>query len=250
MNTSRKPAHRLLFNHDGYCVFQHASPYQRIEDPVGLAQVHGYVDEVAAAGCDTLLLSPVVSSIPIWPSRVYPHWEEQARAAPVPGDAGMDLIYNRVKAFVEAGHDLVQLSADRAHAKGLSFFVSWRMNEMHDLRRGDRSPIQSRFWREHPEYRLSGPNARTLWGRALDFSHEAVRDHKFALIRELCTRYPIDGLELDFNRFTRFFPSTLPQAERFRLLPRRLRGTRAPHAGQGSPRRAPVRPGAEPVGPG
>jgi hypothetical protein len=215
---TRKLPCRLLFNHDGYCLFQHASPYQRIEDPVGLAQVHGYVDEVAESGSDVLLLSPVISSIPIWPSRAYPHWAEQAGAAPVAEETGMDRIYNRVRAFVESGHDLVQLSADRAHEKGLQFFVSWRMNEMHELRRGERSAIQSRFWREHPEFRLSGPQARTLWGRALDFSHAAVRDYKFELIRELCTRYPIDGLELDFNRFARYFPATLPRDERFRIL--------------------------------
>lgn len=212
------PAPRLLFNHDGYCVFQHTSPYQRITDPVSLAQVHGYVDEVAEAGCDVLALSPVISSIPIWPSRVYPHWDEQTGAAPVLEETGMDRIYNRVKAFVAAGQDMVQLSADRAHQKGINFFISWRMNEMHELRRGERSAIQSRFWREHPEFRLSGPASRTLWGRALDFSHEAVRDYKFALIRELCTRYPVDGLELDFNRFARYFPATLARDARFRIF--------------------------------
>jgi hypothetical protein len=52
----------------------------------------------------------------------------------------------------------------------------------------------------------------------LDFSHQDVRDYKFELIRELCTRYPVDGLELDFIRFARYFPSTTPREERLHIL--------------------------------
>jgi hypothetical protein len=35
--------YRLLFNHDGWCVFMQASPYQNTDEPVGPAQVNGYV---------------------------------------------------------------------------------------------------------------------------------------------------------------------------------------------------------------
>ncbi len=218
MNAVGKPSYKMLFNHDGYCVFQQASRYQDVADPVRLEQVHGYVDEVAESGCDVLLLSPMISKIPAWPSRAYPHWKEQAGADPVSPDTPMDVTYNRLKDFMDAGGDLVGLSAERAKSRGLSFFISWRMNEGHDVRRGSRSPIQSRFWHENPQYRIGGAEARTLWGRALDFSHQAVRDYQFDLIRELCTEYPIDGLELDFLRFAKYFPSTTPRAERFRIL--------------------------------
>jgi len=209
--------YRLLFNHDGWCIFMQASPYQGTDEPVGRAQVNGYVDEVADAGCDALLLSPVVSKIPAWPSDVYPHWEEQAGAPPVPEQTKVDVCYNRLKAFMDGGSDLVRMSAERAREKGIAFFVSWRMNEGHDVRR-DGSPLQSRFWREHPECRIGGPGARSLWGRALDFSHEEVRDYQFALIHELCTRYKVDGLDLDFLRFEKFFPLTMPRARRFEIM--------------------------------
>ncbi len=209
--------YRLLFNHDGWCVFMQQSPYQRIGEPVGPAQVTGYVDEVAGAGCDVLLLSPVMSKIPMWPSDACPHWKEVAGSAPRPEGTAVDACYNRLKAFVEAGGDIVRLSADRARQKGLAFFFSWRMNDGHDVRR-EGSPLQSRFWREHPELRISGPGARTIWGRGLDFSHAAARDYQFALVRELSTRYRPDGLELDFLRFGKFFPNTTPRRERFRIL--------------------------------
>jgi hypothetical protein len=184
---------------------------------VGLEQVHGYVDEVADAGCDALMLSPVVSKIPAWPSEVYPHWQDQVGSVPVHERTKVDVCYNRLKAFMDGGGDLVRLSSDRAREKGLSFFVSWRMNEGHDVRRED-SPLQSRFWREHPEYRIGGGTARTLWGRALDFTHAEVRDYQFALIRELCTRCRVDGLELDFLRFGKFFPRTMPREEQFAVM--------------------------------
>ncbi|MHC4917328.1 MAG: alpha-amylase family protein, partial [Planctomycetota bacterium] len=208
---------KLLFNHDGWCVFMQSSPYQDTGRPVGLEQVHGYVDEVADAGCDALMFSPVLSKLPMWHSEVCPHWRQQEGSPPQEEATKVDVCYNRLKAFIDAGGDIVQLSADRARAKGIAFFVSWRMNEGHDVRR-DGSPLQSPFWRDHPELRIGGGGARTLWGRAMSFAHAEVRDYQFALIRELCTRYSVDGLELDFLRFEKFFPRTMPREERFGIM--------------------------------
>jgi hypothetical protein len=217
MNSCGKPSYRLLFNHDGWCVFMQSSPYQDMSQPVGRSQVLGYVDEVADAGCDVLLLSPAIGKIPAWSSEVCTHWRDQAGSAPETERTRMDVCYNRLKAFMDGGGDLMRLSRDRAKEKGLAFFVSWRMNEGHDVRRQG-SPLQSRFWRQHPEYRIGGAQAATLWGRALDFSHQAVRDYQFELIRELCTRYGVDGLELDFLRFEKFFPRTMPRPQRFEIM--------------------------------
>jgi hypothetical protein len=233
MNSREKPGYRMLFNHDGWCVFMQSSPYQDMSQPVGRSQVLGYVDEVADAGCDVILLSPVMSKIPAWPSEVCTHWRDQAGSPPVAERTKVDVCYNRLKAFMDGGGDLMRLSRDRAKEKRMACFVSWRMNEGHDVRR-EGSPLQSRFWREHPQYRIGGANAATLWGRALDFSHAAVRDYQFELIRELCTRYEVDGLELDFLRFEKFFPQNMPRAERFGIMTgfvKRVRGMLDEEAG-------------------
>ena len=42
-------------------------------------------------------------------------------------------------------------------------------------------------------------------GGALDFASPSVRDHVVSLIEEAVKRYDCDGIELDFQRFPRFF---------------------------------------------
>jgi len=87
-----------------------------------------------------------------------------------------------------------------ARKKGLQAWVSMRMNDIHDVQLID-SPIHSKFWREHPEYWRRRDRFKSWPDRALDYGQKPVRDHAMALIRELCARYDMDGLELDWMRF-------------------------------------------------
>ena len=172
--------YKILFNHDGFCVFSTRSRYQDIKDLVSLKQVYGYVDEVADSGCDVLLLQPMLNRIPMWRSKVYPYWQEEGLAKEVPNNSFMERVYNRVKAVVLNGNDFVKLSLDRAHEKGIAFFISWRMNECHDCTTPN-SPIQSRFWLNHPEYRIGNPSSSRWSDQALSFVHKEVRDDQFNL---------------------------------------------------------------------
>jgi hypothetical protein len=64
-----------------------------------------------------------------------------------------------------------------------------------------------RFKKEHPEYLFSTRDKRPLFGfwSGVDYAHKEVRDLVFAIAREYCTRYDIDGIELDFYRHPPFF---------------------------------------------
>lgn len=84
-------------------------------------------------------------------------------------------------------------AARRNRMKG---WLSIRMNDAHLPDKPDH-PYHSTFWRSHPDWRL--PNG------ALDFSHAEVRAHYIALLREVCERFDMDGLELDFMRFGHYF---------------------------------------------
>jgi hypothetical protein len=61
------------------------------------------------------------------------------------------------------------------------------------------------FTIQHPEYVIRQPDGRTN-ETALDYSHPEVRAHRLAVMRELAENYDIDGLDLDFCRWAKFFP--------------------------------------------
>ena len=44
-----------------------------------------------------------------------------------------------------------------------------------------------------------------LYVTAQDFSHPQVRDRKFEIVKEVCRRYDIDGVDLNFIRHPMFF---------------------------------------------
>ena len=83
------------------------------------------------------------------------------------------------------------------------------MNDTHGLEWVDtpgnrRFPhCTSRFYAEHPEYRLS--DGKGWYERGLDWAHEEVRTSLLELIEEQCKGYDLDGFELDFQRHPRFF---------------------------------------------
>jgi len=248
--------YHTLFNHDGFCVYSNASRYQDIDKPVGLAQVHGYVDEVADAGIDVLALCLNMYQLPGWDSDHYPYWRDEASRVDYP-DTAVGKVLSRCREFILAGNDLIQLSLDRARQRGIAFFLSWRMNEGHGVNEPD-NPGNGRFWREHPEYRIGEsepfrengsrrcrnamPGASTLHqqsrarcreARSLCFAHREVRDYQFGFIEEFCTRYDIDGLELDFLRFPYFLPRSMPFAEKAPVMTGFVRRVRTMLDGMG-----------------
>ncbi len=88
----------------------------------------------------------------------------------------------------------------RARSRGLSPWVSMRMNDIHNVD-DERAYIHSGFWRSHPEFRRV-PYRFGAWNdRALDYGRAEVREHHLKLVRELAERYDFDGLELDWMRF-------------------------------------------------
>ena len=234
MSSDPRPvrAYRTFFNHDGFCVYSNASRYQGIDKPVGLAQVHGYVDEVADAGIDVLALCPNMYQLPGWDSDHYPYWRSEAPQIEYP-DTAVGQVIGRCRAFLSSGNDLIQLSLDRARQREIDFFLTWRMNESHGVNEPG-NPGNSRFWREHPEFRIGGPGPFG-WceEQALCFAHEQMRDYQFGFIEELCARYDIDGLELDFLRFPYLFPRATPFEEKAPILTGFVRRIRAMLSGLG-----------------
>lgn len=201
---------KTLYNHDGWCLFSNGSRYQDISESVNLDQVKGYVDEVADAGCDALLLCPNMYQLPGWDSEHYSFWREAGKKRCFENGTAVGVTLSRFQEFLSRGQDFIRVSGERARERGMGFLLSWRMNECHGVDR-DTCPSHSDFWRAHPEFRIgSSSKGIELEKNALSFMHQEVREYQMGFILELIDRYDLDGMELDFLRFPYFFPANVP----------------------------------------
>ena len=121
-----------------------------------------------------------------------------------------------IRDWLVEGCDGLSLVIEFCRRNGIEVFWSLRMNDFHD----NWHPwMLTPFKREHPELLLFQPEdiGRPRQGlvephmnaTALDYGREEIRDRACAIIRHVCERYDIDGIELDFLRQPIYFRPTL-----------------------------------------
>lgn len=197
-----KAPFRVLFSNDTTNIISCASPYHRRGDrKLTTEMIQATVDE--AAGVDAHMLQPGLGWIPWWRSKLYPA-EEHYRWVKETYGAEPDPFGE----YVLQGGDIVEAFVSRCRKARQTPFVSFRLNDGHHLEnagiKGPRAVWCSRFYVEHPEYRLG--TDQTRWEqRVHNWAIPQVREHKFGFIREICENYDIDGLELDFMRYVAYF---------------------------------------------
>lgn len=108
------------------------------------------------------------------------------------------LRYNATESLIEQGTDPLQAVIDFCRQHDLEVFWSMRMNDGHD---NGMSFFRSEWKKGHPEY-LMGTREQLDAGKGwrVDYGHPEVRNMVFRIIEEVCQRYDIDGIELDFFR--------------------------------------------------
>ncbi len=219
--------YRLIYNSDASNMFYATRPPMKPED------VHRYVDEVAGTGVTTFYMCPNYGMPVNYPSRVTDMFgtgltaEQEALVAKVAAiRPSSERGAANLKALVDAGHDPLGLVIDRARAKGLEAFITFRPNEVHWIEKADTFPyslLVSKFWREHPQWRIGkagdplsqlhrdiiGPRTNPVvagWlPGGMNFAIPEVRAQRLAQLRECCERFNIDGLDIDFQRFPMYF---------------------------------------------
>ena len=199
---------RTLYNSDGSNIF-----WRRTLSP---DDVYGCVDEVAAAGVTTFLFNPNPCQNVVYPGTeagMFSYdFPRSPGSIPTERDSMEKHFSDNLRALLKDTLDPAGMIVDRARLRGMEAFLSVRMNELHDVDKPG-SPLLGDFWRSHPEYRVGGYAG---WGAfALNYAEPSVREYYFALLRELCERYPIDGLELDFMRFPYYFPGDSAKMESY-----------------------------------
>ena len=102
--------------------------------------------------------------------------------------------------------------------RGREALLTFRMNDDHG-----NDFLRTQFLVDHPDWRLGSEQYRGKG--AMDFGRDEVRDYTFRLIEEAVRRYDCDGIELDFNRFPKFFKdgSTEERVAKMNTLVERVR---------------------------
>jgi hypothetical protein len=195
---SRPAIHGILFNEDD------SNPF--ILDPAGQMKperLDQVVDRLADSQVTVMLIN-VNDKNAVYDSEV---WDVYGRDFdPAKGrhqplfDGFFGQWAHNLHLMLKAGVCPIQRMIDRCRQRGISPWVSVRMNDAHDAA-VPKSALHSRFWMEHPEYHL--PNHGMNIG--LNYGLKPVRDHYMALLREVCDRFDVDGLELDWVRFCPHF---------------------------------------------
>jgi hypothetical protein len=91
--------------------------------------------------------------------------------------------------------DVFALLIPRSRERGISPWVSLRMNDMHYHEDPNR---MNPFWNENPEF---WTHEKPGFHNGFNFTHTEVRAHYMKLVCEVLTRWDIDGVSLDWMRF-------------------------------------------------
>jgi hypothetical protein len=106
--------------------------------------------------------------------------------------------------------DPIQIMADFCHKHNIEIFWDMRMNDTHDAMIGGYGPyLRPKFKLDHPEYLCGTAERQPKCGTwtSVDFAQPEVRDLAFRFFEEVCNKFDIDGIELDFLRHACFFKS-------------------------------------------
>ena len=115
---------------------------------------------------------------------------------------------NSLPEYLARGLDPIQVMLDFGRQHGIEVFWDMRVNDTHDSMRGGYGPyLRPKFKLEHPEF-LCGSEAKPprygTWS-SVDYARPEVRDLALRFFEEVCRRFAVDGIELDFFRHPCFF---------------------------------------------
>ena len=219
-----KPPFRVLYSND-FTNTAIVTPWHKKGEPFHPDHLRASVRE--AEGVSVHMLQPAHGAVPWWPSKLYTLSEHHAWWAQNFGIEPAKLRYPGVHQYVLDGGDPFKDFIDECRTVGQKPFFSMRLNDVHHLHHaetpGNTRGIHSisRFYVEHPEWRLGAV------GSGLDWSVPEVRRHMFAFIEEICERYDLAGFELDFMRFPNFFREDVPLDQRIEIITRFVTDVRA-----------------------
>ena len=123
---------------------------------------------------------------------------------------------NCLPALMSRGLAPIQIMADFGHKHSIEVFWDMRMNDTHDAMRGGYGPyLRPKFKLDNPAMICGTRDSHPRCGSwtSVDYAQPKVRELAFRFFEEVCSRFDIDGIELDFFRHACFF-KTVADGER------------------------------------
>ncbi len=117
---------------------------------------------------------------------------------------------NGLPQLMARGIDPIQVMVEFCHANGIEIFWDMRMNDTHDSMIGGYGPyLRPTLKLEHPEYLVGSieqPPRHGTWS-SVNYAVPEVRELAYRFFEEVCQRFDVDGIEMDFLRHACFFKS-------------------------------------------
>ena len=107
-----------------------------------------------------------------------------------------------IRALQAEGTDHLSVYLEHLHSRGIQCLAEVRMGDTHHSLSPDSAGCPQ-FTLDHPEWIIKRDDGAPEV--AMDYSVPEVREHRLKIIEELVNDYDVDGLELNFNRWGKFF---------------------------------------------
>ena len=191
----------LVINEDNDRYFKCADLPGRVEKTTAEA-CERYVDTVLDGGKVTHFFMCVCGQRASYDSKAWePIWKGLEGVERDGSPATNNAWCVNAKKMSDAGVDPYAIWTRRCREKGVSPWISMRMNDIHFCSVSNYFRTES-FWTEHPELHLKRPEQKPSWNEhAFNYKYAKVRRHAYAMVDEILDRWDADGIELDWLRF-------------------------------------------------
>ena len=104
------------------------------------------------------------------------------------------------EAMIAAGLDPLRVVCEHAHSRGMNFLAHLLLNLLHQQPNRVTNGRQADFTTENPELTIGADPQGKIFGdpNQLSYAHAKVRMERLAVIKELLSDYPTDGVEINF----------------------------------------------------
>lgn len=112
----------------------------------------------------------------------------------------------------QTGTDPLKMMVDFGHQHNIEVFWSMRMNDTHDSSL-KKDYLFCQWKKDHPEYLVGKyddkfPYGANRWS-SVNYDIPEVREKVYRILSDVCSRYDIDGIELDFFRHPVLFKNQM-----------------------------------------